>query len=275
MRRVYLLAHPAGHSLSPAMHNAAFKHLSMSARYEALDVSPEDLPDAVAALRASEVWGANVTIPHKLNVLPLVDRLSAAAQAIGAVNTVVNRSGELFGDNTDAAGFLRGLESADTELQGKKVVMLGAGGAARAVLYALLSAGAQVYLHNRTREKAHVLSEAFSSLGPSTVLTDEALGAVTPEADGLVNTTSVGMERGGTDPDVSPLKLRDLPRRGFVCDLIYRPAQTRLLRDAAAKGVMVQNGLPMLVYQGAEAFKLWTGQDAPTEVMFSAVHRFD
>lgn len=272
MKRAFLLAHPAGHSLSPVMHNAAFKELGLEARYEALDVLPEALALVMVMLRGREVYGANVTIPHKRAVIPYLDEVDAAARRIGAVNTIVNRGGKLTGHNTDAAGFLRALrEDGGFEPEGKKVVMLGAGGSARAVAYALLAAKvASLGVFNRTLERAERLASDFETLGPLAVLTGAELEPAVTSADLLVNTTSVGMAHDGRDPDVSPLPSGLLPRRGMVCDLIYRPARTRLLREAQAAGLKVQDGLPMLVYQGALAFSLWTGQEAPVEGMAGA-----
>ena len=272
MKRVLLLAHPAGHSLSPAMHNAAFKHSGLEAVYEAHDVPPAALGEAVSSLREKNILGANVTVPHKQAVVPLLDALSDAAAAIGAVNTVVKNSvrdgGRLVGHNTDAAGFLWALQEADFEPRGKRVVVLGAGGAARAVVYALLTAGvAELGVYNRTPERARALADAFAHLGVVEVLEPSNLDTRVRGADGLINTTSVGMARGGHDPDTSPLPGTGLPYRGFVCDIVYRPSKTRLLRDAEAAGLRTQNGLPMLIHQGAEAFRLWTGRDAPAEVM--------
>jgi shikimate dehydrogenase len=254
------------------MHNAAFKELGLEARYEALDVLPEALALVMVMLRGREVYGANVTIPHKRAVIPYLDEVDAAARRIGAVNTIVNRGGKLTGHNTDAAGFLRALrEDGGFEPEGKKVVMLGAGGSARAVAYALLAAKvASLGVFNRTLERAERLASDFETLGPLAVLTGAELEPAVTSADLLVNTTSVGMAHDGRDPDVSPLPSGLLPRRGMVCDLIYRPARTRLLREAQAAGLKVQDGLPMLVYQGALAFSLWTGQEVPVEGMAGA-----
>ena len=250
------------------MHNAAFRYLEFNVTYEALEVPPAALQEAVSSLRAERVLGANVTVPHKQAVVPFLDALSDAAEAIGAVNTIVNNNGRLVGHNTDAAGFLRALIEADFGPRDKRVVVLGAGGAARAVVYALLTAGvAEVGVYNRTPDKAEALVNAFSNLGTVNVIEPGDLDARVRGADGLVNTTSVGMARGGHDPDTSPLPGALVPYRGFVCDIVYRPPKTRLLRDAEATGLRAQNGLPMLVYQGAEALELWTGRDAPVEVM--------
>ena len=262
------------------MHNAAFEALSFDARYEAHDVRPEDLAERVASLRSPGVLGANVTIPHKLAVLPLVDTLTEAAEAVGAVNTLINREGTLLGHNTDAAGFLRALqEDGGFEMAGTSALLLGAGGAARAVVYALLSAGVErVQVYNRTLAKARALAADFSAdfgadfsaVGNVEVVSEEALPEAVRRTSLLVNTTSVGMERGGVNPDTSPLPAGVLPQNGFVCDLVYRPERTRLVQDAHAAGLRTQNGLPMLVYQGAEAFQCWTDRAAPLEVMFGA-----
>jgi shikimate dehydrogenase len=271
MKRAYLLAHPAGHSLSPVMHNAAFKYLSLEANYEAVDVAPENLADMVQSLRDENIYGANVTIPHKLAVMPMMDRLSKAAKTVGAVNTIVNQGGELVGHNTDAAGFLQGLEDERVYLRKKVAVMLGAGGAARAIAYALLNSGvAKLWIYNRTPERAAELVKEFAKVGSAAVLKEEELPFIIRQAEILVNTTSVGMEHGGVVPDESPLPDGLLPKQGFVCDIIYRPARTKLLYDARDANLKTQNGLPMLVYQGAEAFRLWTGQEAPAHVMMEA-----
>lgn len=273
MKRAYLLAHPAGHSLSPAMHNAAFTKLGLNACYEALDVTSDELLEVMTRLREAECYGANVTVPHKLTVLPFMDELTDAAKAIGAVNTTLNRDGRLVGDNTDAAGFLRALlEDADLEPRGRRALLLGAGGAGRAVAYALLNAGVgRLQLFNRTQEKAEALRLEFSDYGESETVDFRGLETAVRGADLLINTTSVGLEHEGIDPDLSPLPPGLLPHQGLVCDLIYRPEKTRLLRDAAGEGLKVQNGIPMLVYQGAAAFSAWTGRDAPVEVMMDAV----
>jgi shikimate dehydrogenase len=268
VKRVYLLAHPAKHSLSPAMHNAAFGCLGFNARYESLDVPPQALGEAVTRLRGEGVLGANVTIPHKQMVLPYLDELSEAARRIAAVNTIISREGRLSGHNTDASGFLRALEDAQFEPSGKRAVMLGAGGAARAVAYALLTAGvSRLGVYNRTRERARGLAADFAALGEIEVLAREVLEPAVRKAALLVNTTSLGMAA----EDGLPMPAEVLPEKGLVCDLIYRPRKTRLLLTAEAAGLETQNGLAMLVYQGAEAFSLWTNQEAPVAVMFAAV----
>ncbi len=255
------------------MHNAAFSELQLNATYEALDVTSEQLPEVMERLRKEESYGANVTVPHKLTVLPFMDELTDAAQAIGAVNTIINRDGRLIGDNTDATGFMRGLiEDADLEPGGLRAVLLGAGGAGRAAAYALLNAGVErLQIFNRTQEKAEEMGLEFGDYGDIEAVDFRALDTAVRGADLLVNTTSVGLAHEGTNPDLSPLPPGLLPHQGLVCDLIYRPEKTRLLKDAEGEGLKVQNGVPMLVYQGAESFRAWTGEDAPIGVMMNAV----
>ncbi len=281
--RVVLLAHPAGHSLSPHMHNAAFSALGIAAEYEALDVTPEGLARAVAALRHEPYLGANVTVPHKEAVFGLVDELTPEAAAAGAVNTVVARGGRLVGHNTDGGGFLRALAELGTGypagLAEAQCLVLGAGGAARAVVHALLCAGARVSLANRNVARAERLAADLAHLGSasgSLRVCTAHVSSLLPSTDLLVNTTSVGMS-GGPDPSrlplIEPEDLELLPADVAVVDLVYRPAVTPLLAAAKARDLLVQNGLPMLVWQGALAFELWTGAPAPVEVMRNAAER--
>jgi shikimate dehydrogenase len=271
-KQIYLLAYPAGHSLSPVMHNAALDALGIRARYDAWEVAPEGLEHAVNKLRDPHVYGANVTIPHKQAVMPLMDNLTDAATAIGAVNTIINQDGLLLGHNTDAIGYTRALsEDAGLELTGQQVLILGAGGASRAIVYALLQAQvAAVTIYNRTVSKAEALVRAFGHLGDVQIVGEGGLEHAAKQASLIINTTSVGMEHDGLAPDVSPLATEMLPETGFVSDIIYRPAETSLLRDARAKGLATQNGLPMLIYQGAASFERWTGQHPDTRVMLRA-----
>ncbi|MEX2541197.1 MAG: shikimate dehydrogenase [Trueperaceae bacterium] len=271
MKRVELFAYPAWHSLSPAMQNAAFERLRIGARYLTREVPPGELPAAVAGLRDPEVLGANVTLPHKESVLPLLDAVSAEARGVGAVNTIVNRGGALEGHNTDVSGFMRSLADLKFDVNERKVVVLGAGGAGRAVAYALLMSGSgEVLVHNRGKERAERLAVDFSHLGEIRAVASDELETAARACDLLINATSVGLLREGMSFDETPLPAGQLPAAGAVIDLVYRPARTRLLRDAEAAGLVAQNGLPMLVYQGAEAFSLWTGHDAPAEVMLAA-----
>jgi shikimate dehydrogenase len=271
VKRVELFAYPAWHSLSPAMHNAAFESLNIDARYIAREVAPATLPDAVAGLRDPEVLGANVTLPHKESVIPLLDSITAEARSVGAVNTIVCRGDSLVGHNTDVSGFLRSLNDISFDPDGRRALLLGAGGAARAVAYALLVAGAgEVLVYNRTGARAESLAADLARLGDIHAIGEDRLAGGATSADLVVNATAVGLLREGMSFDETPLAAELLPRSGAVIDLVYRPARTRLLRDAEAARLLTQNGLPMLVYQGADAFSLWTGHDAPSQVMRAA-----
>lgn len=270
MAELRLLAWPAGHSLSPVMHTAALKELGLTHTYRAVAVPPEKLQGAVNGLRSAGVLGANVTVPHKERIMPLLDSVSDAARKVGAVNTVTNSDGRLHGDNTDVHGFLALLESAGVRLAGDgglSVVVLGAGGAARAAVYGL-AGHARLTVINRTVARAEALAAAFPQVEAVAPAASEEL---LEEADVLVNTTSVGMELEGRDPDESPLPPGVLPARAVVVDMVYRPERTRLLRDAATAGLPAFGGLEMLVQQGAASLRLWTGlADVPVSAMRSA-----
>lgn len=276
--KVLLLAHPAGHSLSPAMHAAAFAAVGIEAEYEAVDVPPEELLSVLGSLRSAHYLGANVTVPHKEAVFAAVDELLPAARAVGAVNTVVNAAGRLVGDNTDGRGFVRALGEvgvAEGDLAGERAVVLGAGGAARSVVHALLSAGADVVVANRSPERAERLVAQLraTSGGPAASVATDARAALTGAAL-LVNTTSVGM-LGGPDPSglplLAPADLDALPGTARVVDLVYRPAVTPLLAAASERGLATQSGVAMLVWQGVLSFVAWTGVEPPPAVMRRAV----
>jgi shikimate dehydrogenase len=259
-----VLGYPVRHSLSPAMHNAAFHALGLNWVYLAFEVAPDRLAQAIAGMRGLGIRGLNLTIPHKEAVVPLLDGLTDAAQHIGAVNTLFWEGERLIGDNTDAAGFLRALYEVGVPPLGQTVLVLGAGGAARAVVYALRTQGCAVWIANRSRERAEALAAAFGCAGIVSLERD-ALTQVAAHVDGVVNCTSLGMEP-HTDM-TPPLPVEALPADAWVCDLVYRPLQTRLLQAAAARGLTTIDGLGMLVHQGALAFERWTGSPAPVNVM--------
>jgi shikimate dehydrogenase len=270
-----VIGYPLAHSISPQFQQPAFDHLGLALTYRAYEVAPADLPAFVDRLRDGDWLGVNVTIPHKQAVFALVDEVTEEARLIGAVNTVICHNGRLVGDNTDATGFLRALtDEAGFDVRGKRAVLLGAGGAAKAVAAGLLRAGAQhLSIANRTVERAEDLAQSLGKhLGAERVaalaLDPAALGPALRPAALLVNTTSVGMAHGPA-PSASPLPAELLGPHLLVYDLVYNPARTRLLDDAEAAGARTLEGLPMLIYQGAASFERWTGRPAPIEIMMS------
>jgi len=258
---VYLIGHPVSHSLSPAMQNAAFAASGLPHRYEPRDVDPADLEAAVRSLRTDAVLGANVTVPHKERILSLLDAVAGDALRIGAVNTILREGTELLGENTDRGGFEAALRDARIDVAGKRVLVLGAGGAARAIVIALAASGARVDVANRTPDRARRLADAFG-VG-AVAWPDEAALAV----DVIVNATSAGLH--GEDP----LAGMALPAGAAIVDIVPTAAETPLARRAREAGNTVVDGLLMLLHQAAASFHLWTGRDAPLEAMRAALPR--
>ncbi len=250
-----LLGNPVGHSLSPPMHEAAYDELGIDARYVTFE--PEDVGRAIQGARALGIAGLNVTIPFKREVLAHVEPDALAAR-IGAVNTI-DFAGEPTGHNTDAAGAIRALERADVALEGTRATVVGAGGAGRAIAFALADAGATVSVANRTEPRAHELAAEVPGASGHGL---EALPELLADAGVVVNATSVGMEE-----DRSPVPPEALHADLVVMDAVYRPVETRLLREAADRGARTVDGAWMLLYQGVEAFERWTGADAPVDRM--------
>jgi len=267
-----LLGNPVEHSLSPAMHNSAFRDKGLDYTYLAFKVTQEQLKTAIDGVRALGFKGLNITIPHKMKVIPLLDELDPLSQRIGAVNTVVNINGKLKGYNTDAAGFMRALEDKGIDPAGKNTVILGAGGAAMAVAYALAEAGSGIIVLNRLARlnEAVCLTRNLPSrpgkAARALALNPENLAVSLEKADILVNATSAGMYP-KMEENLVPSKL--IRPEMTVFDLVYNPLQTRLMSEAASSGARTINGLEMLVWQGALAFELWTGLAAPVGVMRS------
>ncbi|ADJ25549.1 shikimate 5-dehydrogenase [Dehalogenimonas lykanthroporepellens BL-DC-9] len=257
-----LLGDPVAHSVSPAMHNAAIDRLGLDYVYLAFRVTPAGLAGALNGVRALGIRGVNLTIPHKTAALGLLDEVDEAARRVGAVNTVVNDAGRLTGYNTDIAGFLAALKKHGFAPAGQKAVVLGAGGAARAVVFALRDAGAEVVIANRSIEKADTLAADTGATAVST--TETELQKALDGAGLLVNATPVGLF---PDTGVTPVPGSLLHPGLTVFDTIYRPRRTRLLTEAEAAGCRVIDGLDMLVEQGATAFELWTGQSPDRAVM--------
>lgn len=254
-----LFGNPVTHSLSPLMHRTAYEYMNVHADYVAFCV--ENLEKAVEGVRGLNIQGVSVTIPFKTDILPWLDELDDTALKIGAVNTVRNDNGRLTGFNTDAAGLMQDLAEIMT-MEGKRIVILGAGGAARSAVYGGLREGAQVIICNRTSAKGERLADEFHcSFRPFSELSHI-------EADILVNTTSVGMSPA---TEQSPVKADILKRFACVVDIIYNPFKTRLLKDAEAAGCQTRNGIGMFVHQGAEQIRLWTGLTPPVDLMRQVV----
>jgi len=257
-----VIGYPVRHSLSPVFQNALIRYAGLNAVYLAFEVSPGDLSVAFAGFRKIGLRGLNVTVPHKEAVLSLVDELDETAERIRAVNTVKFEGGRAFGYNTDWIGFLRALSLAGIEVRGRKVLLLGAGGASRAVLYALLREGAEVFIWNRTREKAVRLAGEFGARvadSPEEVL---------PQAEVIVNTTSVGLRE--EDPPLFDYEL--IRKNQAVVDIIY--GETKLIKKAKEKGAKTLDGLPMLLFQGIESFRIWNGCEVPYSVALRAVEEY-
>lgn len=263
---------PIRHSRSPIMLNRAFKEAGINAVYAAFHVRPDELGDAVRGIRALGYRGINVTIPHKVEVMQYLDEIDEGASIVGAVNTIVNEAGKLIGYNTDGIGYVRSLkEETGIELKGKSVLLLGAGGAARGVAYALAKEGAgRIYIANRTKERALELADTINSYTEAIGLGMDELGHVVDEVQFVLNTTSAGMH-----PHVEelPLPLELLRSHHLVSDLIYNPRITRFLREAEARGARIHGGLGMFIYQGAFAFEYWTGTPAPVAAMRQVVEQ--
>ena len=274
---VGLIGWPVGHSKSPAMHNAAFRATGVQGYYALLPVHPHRVGEAVSGLRALGFRGANVTVPHKQAVIPFLDELTPEARAIGAVNTIiVEENGSLVGDNTDATGFIQDLQELGApldEIAKSAALVLGAGGSARAVAYALASRGVPVRLLARRPEQAQALAASLAPhLSNAGLLTAHAwpeLRNIAPGARLIVNCTPVGMSP-HTDASPWPDDLAFQPQQ-MLYDLVYNPRRTRLMAQAQEAGASAWNGLGMLVHQGARAWSLWTGRPAPIAVMRAAV----
>jgi shikimate dehydrogenase len=268
--KIAIIGDPVSHSLSPILQNAAFQALGLPFRYTKIRLKKERLPSFFRTLRQSPYAGLNVTVPHKEAALKYMDSLSQEAQLIGAVNTVRVDSGGLQGFNTDAAGYLTSLKK-ETKFspRGKRVVILGAGGAARAIIAALALSGAkEIHLLNRTLSRARKLAAEFQKKFPKIILTaaplhGDHLKDLFPNTDLLINTTSAGL-KGSPLP---PLPLEQLPRRAVVSDILYRPPMTPFLRKAKKHRLKTHGGAGMLLHQGALSFEIWTHRRAPLSVM--------
>jgi len=263
-----LLGYPIEHSLSPAMHNAAFEHIGLDCCYVTFPVKPGFLKDAVRSVRALNLAGVNVTMPHKENVIPLLDKVDADASFIGAVNTVVNINGKLIGYNTDGNGFMRSLSEAQIAVNKKNVLILGAGGASRAIGFYLAKKASALFIYDIDEKKAGKLIRALNKIKNNVFsfsFQPSAFSHQLDDIDIIINATPLGLKKG----DPLPVDINLLKPRHVVCDLIYK--KIALLDKASKKGCRTLDGLGMLLWQGAFAFELWTGKKPPVEVMRKAL----
>ncbi|MEK3713591.1 shikimate dehydrogenase [Paenibacillus sp. FSL R7-0333] len=261
-----VMGDPIAQSKSPLMHGAALQALGLSGAYVPLHITPDKLGDAVQAIRTLGFRGVNVTIPHKVAVMEYLDRLDSSAVDVGAVNTIVNDNGILTGFNTDGIGYVRSLKTeAAPDLTGARILVIGAGGAARGIVSALLKEQpGMVLIVNRNEERARQLADSFSSRGSLTGAGMDAVPGVLGSMDIVINTTSVGMYPHMEDMPIDPAGLHE---GMIVSDLIYNPLHTRLLTESLKRGCTVHGGLGMFVYQGAYALEYWTGLVAPAAIM--------
>jgi len=265
MRLVGIIGFPLKHSLSPIFQNRAFEHLSLDIRYELWETEPENFPERMNMLRGDKYLGANITIPFKERALDFTDGVDELARRIGAINTIVKRNEKLYGYNTDAYGFSKSLEG-KFDPRGKIALIIGAGGSSRAVSFSLLDMGIDfIYIYNRTRERALKLAE---ELGKAKAISSDEIREI--KFDILINTTPLGMKDSPWEEEM-PVPEEIVRGDILVYDLVYNPPMTPLLKLAGERGIPFISGIDMLIYQGARAFELWTGERAPVDVMREAV----
>lgn len=261
-----VMGHPINHSFSPAIQNAALNDAGLDYAYLPLEVPKESLNNTLKWIKTLNFRGFNVTIPHKNNILPLLDEVTEEAKTVGAVNTVIRENGRLIGYNTDIVGFIAGLAEANFKAENKNAVILGAGGAARAVIAGLLNEKVKnIAIAARNIEKAEVLAKNFNSGIVCVNFADEEYKNVLKDADIVVNTTPLGMY-----PNVDampPVDFSVVKKDALIYDVIYTPEETKFLREAKENGLKTVNGETMLVEQGAAAFRLWTGENPNTNLM--------
>lgn len=266
-----VIGNPIEHTLSPIMHNAAFEALKLDYVFLAFKVKPAQVEAAVNGMRALNMRGLNVTMPHKSTVINYLDRVDLSAQIVNSVNTILNKENLLFGFNTDGVGALKALRENGVEPKGRKVLLLGAGGAARAIAYTLAKEADELAILNRTVKEAQnlakLLGRALNKKFVAGPLSPGEIQQNLQDSDILVNATSVGMKPNADESPVAPKLLRpDLA----VMDIVYNPLETKLAQSAKAAGAKVVSGVEMLIYQGAASFEIWTGKSAPVEVMRKA-----
>ncbi len=266
-----VIGDPIAHTLSPTIHNAAFNHLKLDFIFLAFRVKSDNLEHALEGMRSLGIRGLNVTMPHKIAITRYLDETDSTVKFLSSVNTILNHKGKLSGFNTDGVGALKALRENGLDPYGKKVVLLGAGGAAKAIAYTLSKEVKTLCILNRTPEKAAVLADVLNRMSNNkivgNILTPSSIQSSLRGADVLINSTSVGMSPAVNESLVPPKCLKPSL---IVMDAVYNPVETKLLKDAKAVGAKIISGVEMLLYQGAEAFKIWTGNTAPIEVMRTA-----
>ncbi len=266
-----VIGDPIEHTLSPTIHNAAFNHLKLDFVFLAFRVKAADLENAMQGMKGLGIHGLNVTMPHKNAVIDYLDEVDSTVKFLGSANTILNRAGKLSGFNTDGVGALKALKENDVEVSEKKVLLLGAGGAAKAIAFALAEEAGGIAILNRAAEKAAVLADALHHMfGKEIVggaLSPSAVQKKLQDADILINATSVGMHPNINQSLAAPQWLKPSLT---VMDIVYNPVETKLAKDAKAAGAKVISGVEMLIYQGAASFEIWTGRSAPIEVMRKA-----
>ena len=266
-----VIGDPIEHTLSPIMHNAAFNTLKLDYSFLAFKVKPAELENAANGMRALNIRGLNITMPHKSAILKFLDRVDLSAQIINSVNTVLNKESKLFGFNTDGVGALKALRENGVELKGRKVLLLGAGGAARAIAYSMAKEADELAVLNRTLKPAQDLAKLLEKLANKKIfagsLSPKEIQQNLQDSDILINATSIGMKPKVEESPVAPKLLR--PNLA-VMDIVYNPIETKLAKEAHAAGAKVVSGVEMLIYQGAASFEIWTGKSAPVEVMRQA-----
>jgi shikimate dehydrogenase len=263
-----VIGDPIEHSLSPIMQTAAFEALNLDYVFLAFKVKSACVEDAVNGMRALNIRGLNVTMPHKSKVIDFLDRVDLSAQIVNSVNTILNKENLLFGFNTDGVGALRALKENGVALKGRKVLLLGAGGAARAIAYTMAKEADELAILNRTVKQAQAIAKLLEKSCSKKIVA----GSLSPsdiernlqDSDILINATSIGMRPNAEESIVSPKLLR---RNLAVMDIVYNPLETKLTKDAKEAGAKVVSGIEMLIYQGAASFEIWTGKSAPVEVM--------
>jgi shikimate dehydrogenase len=270
--RVYgVIGDPIEHTLSPTLQNAAFKESGLDCAFLAFPVKTGQIKEALSGMRALGICGLNVTMPHKNAVIAYLDEIQEDAKFLKAVNTIHNQNGKLHGYNTDGVGAVTALKENGADPKGKRVLLLGAGGAARAIAFALTQVAAELVILNRTEKQASELASALTEVTKKKItsgnLSPESLEAQLPKTDILINATSIGMKPNHT---LSPVPANLLKPDLAVMDIVYNPVETQLSKDAKAVGVKVVSGVEMLIYQGAAAFEIWTGKKAPVDVMRKA-----